>query len=429
MTDLEIVFNAIKAKQLPQDKLFRYYNGDQPAVYSSNRLRDVFKNIDTVFSENWCSVVVDCILDRINLERIGGRSEAETNLLSELWLDRDMDDEAHETHKSALIAGEAFVIVWPDENGHAEAYFNDPRKCHAQPDAENPKRIGWAGKMWRLDSGEWRINLYYPDRVEKYITAPMDKDSAPDSSNSFMQFEIIANPYQKLPVFYFHCQSELTNILSPQIAVNKLLNDMIIASEFGALKQRYVISEAETGTLKNAPNEIWSLPEGSEVGELSASDLSNFINAMDREVNVISTISKIPKHYFINQGGMPSGEALIAMEAGINKKAGNYIRRFKKFWSDVIEMMLEIENIAIDKKNISPLYEAPETVQPRTRAEIIQIETNSGIPLVTSLRRKDWSEADIKAMLKDKDEAQERETTTAKVLLENARKQTEQMND
>jgi hypothetical protein len=41
--------------------LFAYYAGDQPIKYAAERLRDIFQNAQTRFTENWCAVVIDAI--------------------------------------------------------------------------------------------------------------------------------------------------------------------------------------------------------------------------------------------------------------------------------------------------------------------------------------------------------------------------------
>jgi len=431
MTDIKIAFDAIKSKQDTETEYINYYNGDHPLVFAAKRLKDVFKNIDVKFSENWCAVVIDSVKDRLELQQLSGKSENETNVLNDMWVNCLMDDESAELHESALVTGEGYVIVWPDENGKAEAFYNDPRKCHLQMDAENPKRPAWGAKMWITDEKIWRLNLYYADRIEKYATRKRNDDSMPDTVGEFKEFAdepVVKNEYGIIPIFKFGKKSELKNIIPLQAAVNKLLSDMMVSAEFGTFKQRWIISNSETSTLKNAPNEIWSIPsgdgsgQGTQVGEFNETDLSNFITAMNDIRTSISTISKVPKHYFFEKGGDPSGEALIAMEAPLNKKCDNYIKGLTVFWREVVGFMAEINNIKIDPANITPMFAPPETVQPKTEAEIIQAEVNTGIPLKTVLKRHGWTDAEIKQLEKDKQEEQLAQAELAQAYMDQARK-------
>jgi hypothetical protein len=124
---------------------------------------------------------------------------------------------------------------------------------------------------------------------------------------------------------------------------------------------------------------------------------------MDKLATSLAIISRTPKHYFFSQGGDPSGEALIAMEAPLNKKVTKRIRSFSVEWQNFARYLLILENIKdVKRSQIVPTWEPPETVQPKTSADIVKVETDSGIPLVTSLRWRGKTDQDIKQMEDDK---------------------------
>jgi hypothetical protein len=188
-----------------------------------------------------------------------------------------------------------------------------------------------------------------------------------------------------------------------------LFQDMMVAAEFGAFKQRYAITHADISALKNSPNIIWNIPAGdgegeaTQVGEFTPTDLDNYLKAMDHIANDIARISKTPKHYMFSQGGDPSGEALIAMEAPLNKKVTGTIDRLKPVWAQVAAFLLQLDGTdGITPKDITPLFDEPATVQPRTAAEIREINVRTGIPLVNTLRREGWTEQEIQQLLDDK---------------------------
>jgi len=117
----------------------------------------------------------------------------------------------------------------------------------------------------------------------------------------------------------------------------------------------------------------------------------------------LGIISRTPKHYFFAQGGDPSGEALIAMEAPLNKKASKRQKGFGVEWQRLAKFLLNISgNKDVKKSQIVPIWEPIETVQPLTAANIIKTETDAGIPLNTSARRRGWSNEEIKQMEDDK---------------------------
>lgn len=447
--DLQRAFDTLKAKSQHYATLWRYYDGDQPLVYAADRLREVFRGEQSRFSENWCAVVVDSEHERIQLKEftlaapvsavpvaipaaangvpaasVVPPAEPPVNPLAEtlndVFAETELNLDADDVHKAALVCGEAYVIVWKDADVGIEAYYHDPGMCHVFYDPEHPRRKQFAAKWWvGEDDGRRYLNLYYPDRIEYYVSTQKVGSFSTWKGMKPADMPSEEHDFGEVPVFHFRTDrrkitSRLQNVLEPQNAINKLLADMMVAAEFGAFKQRWIVSNADITTLKNSPNEIWNIPagdgsdEGTQVGEFSAMELGNYLGAMDKLATTIGVITRTPKHYFFGQGGDPSGEALIAMEAPLNKKAQKAIDVFKPTWAEVAAFLLKLNgNGDVNPRDITPVFARPETVQPRTQAEIRQMDVATGIPLVTALKREGWTDAEIAAMQKDKAEAQQ----------------------
>ena len=203
-------------------------------------------------------------------------------------------------------------------------------------------------------------------------------------------------------------KSDIVSVVPLQDGINKLVTDMMVSAEFGAFPQRYIISNADTKQMKNAPDEVWDLPAGdgqgqqTSAGQFAATDLDNFVKAISHLANSAAIISRTPKHYLFGQGGTPSGEALIAMEAPLNKRVDDHIKRFKPVWREVAQFMLKLLGKKIERIKITVQFDEAATVQPKTQAEVRESSVRAGIPLITTLRREGWSDAELKAMEKDK---------------------------
>lgn len=402
--DLEIAFNAIKAKSNWYDKLFAYYDGDQPLIYSTRKLKQIFNKIDVKFIENWCGVVIDAVVDRIELLRFEVTDTRAQTRLSELWTQTEMNLDSYDAHLASVITGESFVIAWKGEDG-IESYYNDPRMCHMEYMAAKPRKKEFAAKIYTTGDNDWWMVLYHPDRIDTYFVTKKNNLKASD----FKLDRSEPNEHGQIPVFHLRrerrkIKGELDlGIISLQDAINKLLSDMMVAAEFGAFKQRYIISQIETqGKLKNSPNEIWDIPAGdgigqdTAVGEFSPTELSNYLDALDRLSSTLAIITRTPKHFVYKQGGDPSGEALIALEAPLNDKCTKYINRFKVPWQGVGQFLLMLDGVTVDKNDITPIFERPETVQPLTRANIRKTNRDAGVPVRTTLRTEEgWSQEQI----------------------------------
>lgn len=436
-TDLEKAFKALYGKQRDYNKYFNYYEGDQPLSYmNSSRMEKIFEGLGGEFTQNWCSVVIDAVRDRINLRNIEVKGKA-AQTWKEIWEGSQLELESDDVHEAELISGEAYIICWKNDDGKMEAYFNDPRLCQLFYDAEFPRKKTFAAKWFVDDDERMRLTLYYPDRLEYYISKGKAKNATRASVFEPLIEEGAAdnqadNPFNEVPVFHFRksrkIRSDLKNVISIQNSVNKLVTDMMVAAEFGAFKQRYVISSAEVqGKLKNSPDEIWDLPAGdgmgqqTQAGQFDATPLDNYLQGIEKQVVAISSITRTPKHYFFQIGSNISGEALIAMEAALNKKAQDRIDRYSPEWKNVTLFLLKHSGVDVKPADVTVRFDKPETIQPYTNAQVRQLNFAAGYPMETVLREEGKSEEEIKRVLGDVQNQKTRDANLAKAYLDKAR--------
>ena len=415
-TDLARAYEALSGKQTTYSRLWDFYDGRQPLVYNSKRLQEVFNRLDARFTQNWCAVVVDAVVDRVNVARFTvADNEQASARLNDLWERTHMALDSDDAHLAALVTGEAYVMCWREEGGEVEAYYNDPRLCHLFYDPDHPRRKSFAAKWWVGGDDRRYLTLYYPERLEYYVSKGKSENVQGPESFEPTEEATAPNPWGVVPVFQVvrerrAVKSELVNVIEPQNAINKLLVDMMVAAEFGAFRQRYIISNVETnGRLKNAPNEIWDIPAGdgggqaTSVGEFSQTDLGGYLNAIDKIVSAVAIITRTPKHYLFQQAGDPSGEALAAMEAPLIKKIAKLTERWGTTWGEVGAFLLTLDGVTVDEAAVTPVFDSIETQQPNTVASTRQLAVSAGIPLATQLRRfEGWTEQQLAEMDADK---------------------------
>jgi hypothetical protein len=124
-----------------------------------------------------------------------------------------------------------------------------------------------------------------------------------------------------------------------------------------------------------------------------------------------------------------SGDALIAMEAPLVKKAEKIIKRFNPTWKELAVFLLQLNGKAVAKNQILPIWGRVKSEQPLAELQAINFGTSSGVPLVTMLRKQGWEKAEIEQMLKDKADEKKANASTAKTLLDEARNKLDQNND
>lgn len=397
--DLDLAFKTFTEKQPRLKTLFSYYDGPQPLKYSTTRLKAAFEKIETHFDVNWMAVVVDAALDRLQLTGFKTQNEKADKKLKDIFDKLHIDLEADKAHSASLTTEQAYLIVWK-EGEDVVLYYNDPRMCHVFYEDANPNRKRFAAKQFIRADKKSEITLYYRDRIEHWITDKKDIEN----SSAFLLEDSENNTFGVIPVFDLASPGEITKVTTLQDAINKLMADMMVAAEFGAFVQRYVISQSDPGNLKNKPGEIWWIPAGdnvgqdSAVGQFSSTDLKNYLDAMDKIANYIAIITRTPKHYFMTTGADLSGEALLAMEAPLVKKCKKRQLLFQAQWQDIVSFIAKLSGMEVKSDDVTCIWDRVESVQPKTEAETMRIAVNTGVPLKAWLMRNGWSEEELKTL-------------------------------
>ena len=398
MTDLERAYKTINDKRPVLDTRFAYYEGDAPLKFSTERLRQAFASFDVYFAENWLGVVVNSVLDRLVLKGFSIQDKAANAKLDAIFNRDAMQLTAYDVHEAGLATSEAYVIAERNEDGEVSCYYNDPRLCHVFYRADAPKQKEFAAKMWFDEATETkRIALYYPTETQFYSAG---KNTT--TARAFTLTAVEPNDTGTLPVFHFRNtrrgKGEFgKSEISQQDAINKLFSDMLVAAEFTSMKQRVFITTADPGDTQSF-SDVWLPDANAKVQEIGGADLDNFLTAMDKIAFALGAITRTPKHFFYGQGGDPSGDALVAMEAPLVRKVTQRQENYAVTWVELAAYLLELEGVTVEPTAITPTWQPVTTIQPLASAQIMQTETSAGVPLKVSAKRQGWAEDEVKML-------------------------------
>lgn len=448
MSDLERAYKALSGKQAKYNTLWDYYDGKQPLQYSTQKLREVFNKIDVRFTENWLSMVVDAALDRMQLSEMDVQDKNLNRLLDLTWEENRLSQDAMDAHQAAMVTSEAYLIAWPNQENDSgiEVFYNDPRLVHLFYSPDNPKKKEFAAKWWRDEENKvFHLVLYYTNRVEWYVSSTVDEKGIPESADKFAldpshgKDGTVTNTTGEIPVFHIRGgtrpYSQIEKVMELQDAVNKMLSDMMVAAEFGAYAQRWVISNADTSDLKNGPNKVWSVPAGeqggqqSQIGEFQPADLTGFLDAIDKMAAAMAFISKTPKHFFMNAGADVSGDALFALEAPLVARVDALKMNYGAAWQDLGRFILKLKGKTVPMRNIELIWSPSRTIQPTAEAAAIQaMVTGGGFAPETAQKRVGWNRKEIEDAAAAKVKADKAKADLSVELLEAARRRAERTN-
>ena len=415
---------ALAGKQAAITRRFAYYDGTDVLPVITDRLREVYHQLNPVGAENWASVVVDSMTDRITLRGLSGPDDATTALLSTAWTTTDLMLEAADAHEAALIGGEAYLIAWrDDDDAPLECYANDARNCHLFYDTARPNVPTLACKWWddaeHADGPTRFLKIYTTEQIATYRATLRSDDANRGRPERFTAVDAPAkNPFSTIPVFHLRPKrrpvSELDAVMSIQDGINILLANMLVTAEFNAAPMKYVISNAEgLEDLVTAPNRIWTIPAGdgqggggnTQVGQFGAADLGNYLTAVDQFINALSSITRTPKHYFQLGQNAPSGEALKVMETPLVKKCRDRMDRFTPTYRRLGAFLCQIQGKTVDPARIVVQWGNPETEQPLQQAQVetaraqgIVAKQQAGISRKQGLRELGYTDQQIAAM-------------------------------
>jgi len=371
MSDIKIALENILTKREGYQKAEAYYEGVNGEVFANQRWFKVFRYEGSDFRFNFSKTVVDSVLNRLEIKQILAGTEQAMTYIDEIWNQTDLKLDINEIHRNALVFGDSYAIVWPDETGTLAIDYNSPMSTTIIYSQDNTRQKEFAAKIWQVLDGNTKLiklNMYYPDRIEKYMGYG-DIDTITNNINLSLM-ETIPNPWGEIPVFHFRTHKpfgrpEHADAYGPQDAINKLISTHMFTVDYQGAPQRYALSnggssselddfsEDDTareniGALQNGPGELWYLQGVSSVGQFPAADPAIFTEPVMEYVNAMASITSTPNHYFLKGSNIPSGQALRVAEAPLFKKVQNRQLAFGSTWRDLFKFMFKIENIPAD---------------------------------------------------------------------------------
>jgi len=423
MSDIKLALEHILTRRDAYEYAESYYEGANPEVFLDQKWYRLFKNPKIDFRFNFSKTVVDSVLNRLDISQVSTDSDQAQAYIDQIWEQTDIKLDINEIHRNALVYGDAYAIVWPDANGNLAIDYNSPMTTAVIYDVENPRIKSFATKMWQTEDASGRktikLNLYYPDRIEKYEGMGELENMTVGNEKLFGLVEVVANPWGEIPVFHFRTtrqygKPEHADAFGPQDAINKLIATHMLTVDYQGAPQRYALSnggstaelndfsEDDTareniGALQNGPGQLWYLQGVTQVGQFAAADPDTFTKPVMEFVNAMAAITSTPTHYFVKGSYIPSGQALRVSEAPLFKKVLNRQLGFGSTWRDLFKFMLRVEGIVAE---VSIDWVLPESLDTLEQWDIALRKRSVGLPVEQILLELGY-DANIAAQIAD----------------------------
>lgn len=384
-----------------------------------------------------------------------------TQLVNDIWTDQRLGQFYPSWQRKALRDGDGYLMLWlvadadpaaavtPDQ---LNVTYMDPMRSRLFYDSENPRVKTYFAWMLTTpaDEGEtpsseghkrviWRLNLMYPDRIERYATGPTKPDREPRAED----FEpwsgddedpdgwTIRNPFEAVVAFHLRTDVEYGtpihgNAYGPQDMAAETIERLMTTMAFQAWPQTYALQEAEnmaqqsiredplddeyddglddfgdgdndrdrirdgsqitneTGNdLEVTPGGMMVLKGFKTVSQLQAADLTGFLETWREGAKAVADTTGTPPWAFRAIGGeIPSG---IALKIALQPQTSRRQRCANLFGAELVEL-LETAAMACGVELTVTLQWAPfEPVDETERWTLVKLRTDAGVPLEQAL--------------------------------------------
>jgi hypothetical protein len=352
----------------------RYMDGDHRANLTREMkalLRISGDELDQ-FNNNYCELIVATMADRLSVQAVIPQpgDEAAQAWADELLRLSRLDALQMEVHESAVLDGDTFVMVDYDVENERVRFTHEPAW-----DGETGvilvydrmgRKIEVAIKAW-YEAGydNVRVNLYYPDRIEKYRGSASGGGLMPVSDEPpevwlpgvvpFVHFKNRSRKSLKVGNRE-HGVSEIDNIIPLQDALNRTLVSMVMVSELSAFQIKVAKGFSPPKQLtpgmwveitRKSADGKQSLPlQKDDVVDAFVLEQAQLVPFIQQAEDLRRQIGEVSRTPLASTAGSDSssGEALKQREIGLLSKIKKAQTVFGNAWEDAMALAVLVQN-------------------------------------------------------------------------------------
>lgn len=381
------------------------YNGDRGAKLR-DRAREYLQQFGVPFCENFAEPVVDALAERLevigfqsSLAQIDPATDKAVDPVGELvegwWQQARMDGLQTVVHTQCLIKGDEYVIVeWDNDAGRPAVIRQRTNQVRVFYSDEHPDTVEYASKLWNTaakgplnPNGRrvQRLNLYFPDRVEKWYrphtgstgTGRGGWERWRDEGDTTWPIPWVNDQGEPLGVAVVHFRnkplgdgkgrSRVKPVIAFQEQLNKYVADLNDLVDNHALPQDYVTGITGDADLRRVPGDVWKASAvDAKFGRLAASDAKSVLDPIESVLSRLARRSRVPMHV-LTGGTPPSGEALKTSESGLVATAKACQVEFGNSWEQAILLAVRLARVFGDDETKSTLAPADEDLRIETQ--------------------------------------------------------------
>lgn len=382
-TDAWMTDNQLRGEMVARFR--RYMDGDHDANMTTEMRQNlrISTNPDSShpFASNQCDNVIASMTDRLTVTAIEGDNDAATQWSQEVLDWNRFDGLQMDVHDATLVDADSYMLVeydrdegmsrfchelaWDGINGMLVIYASDDRE-----------ELAAAIKVWNetrnASADTLRVNIYYPDRIEKFISldgtrlSPFDDPQAPGVwPIPWTTTGAVGGEPLGVPVVPFtnkrrgksgYGKSELADMIPLQDGLNRMLHSMVMTAENSAFPIRVAkgfeppagltpgmwlkILRYETGADGRTRPVPLKKDDVADASSLEQGTITSYIDGANFMIEQIEKVTRTPSM----EGANLSGEALKQNEVKLLGKVRRFQVKAGNAWEDVMALAARLEN-------------------------------------------------------------------------------------
>lgn len=448
--DLDWAIEDVRSR-IPRYRLFIDYDqGNHRLLFATDKFRNTFGSLFQEFADNLCDDVVDAITDRLQIAAWTSTDKALNKAVDEVWERNQGESRAGAVHRNGFREGDGFTIVEVDSSQQARIYRQRPTQMAVRYNSERPDEMDLAAKVWKdAPRKRYRVNLYYPDRIEKYASRGMGAEGGLPKSAAFSLMRagdpgldptedggLTERTIPGVGVFHYpngelseYGRSILTGVIPLQDAHNKSIADLLVAMESRALPERWASGiqteyDAVTGQEKDpfkdrGPGSMYRTgSKDAQFGEFSTVDVSQFLDVARFFRAEAFRKGAMPPFLADAADAIPSGVALLVAEGRTVKLAKD---RQRDWGTEHKREMAYAANLEMGRADVTAddldlTWVPPETRDMKALLEELTMKKDLGVPTRQVLLEAGYDTDEVDKFLDEADEQTAQQVAAFSVL-------------
>lgn len=365
-----------------------FYEGKHPLTFASKEWAEFHKGRYTDFSDNWCAPVADAVSERIVLAGVNDKS------LMELWAAWDRNDgqaKSSQGFQASIVNSVSYALVWGNKDDEPLITFEHASEVILERDPATGEKLRGLKHFVDQDNETEHLAFYTKDDVWKWYRSTSSTTEsktgllivthgasrtngwAADQGPSDDTWPI-RNPMGRVPFAEFENRprlsrgplSDIAGTMSMQNAINLLWAYLFGAADHASMPARVVsgqeppkipildengqkISEKAVDIKDLAKGRLlWLTGQNTKIDQWTPANLKVFTEVIEISVGHIAAQTRTPPHYLNTKAGMSnlSGDALVAAETGLVKKAMDAILYARAGMRDLFQLVALVKNQA-----------------------------------------------------------------------------------